>query len=287
MSEVAKSSAVIRLIINADDYAYFGGVTRGILEGARQGVIRATGVMANSPFFDEHVSLLGSVEAVDAGVHLNVTQGRPLSRQMQSYLEKQGGKFPGKSAVALAVMAGKLPVQCVREEWQAQIQRCLDAGLELKFLNTHEHVHVLPVLYKLINELAEQYNVPFIRYPAAEWRYWGGIGAVIRNAILQGMNLFNRKPIRVDTPVFVGMGKSGKLDIEYLEKCIASLRQGQTYELMCHPGYLDPDEVDDPRLLAYHHWEQELDVLLGSRFRCLCEDAGVRLVGYRDLLMQT
>jgi len=283
MRESAKLSGVTRLIVNADDYGYFDGVTRGILEGARKGVIRATGIMSNSPNFDEHVRLLESVKTVDAGVHLNITQGQPLSRQMRSYCDRQEGGFPGKFSVALAIMTGRLPVQFVREEWQSQIQRCLDAGLELKFLNTHEHVHVLPVLYKLINEMAEQYNVPYIRYPAAEWRYWGGIGGALRNTILQCVNLVNRKPQQLETPEFIGMSKSGKLDIEYLEKCIASLLPGRTYELMCHPGYFDPGEVDDPRLLAYHHWEQELEVLLGSRFRQLCEEAGVELVGYRDL----
>jgi hypothetical protein len=98
------------------------------------------------------------------------------------------------------------------------------------------------------------------------------------------MHLFNRKQIPAGTPELVGMSESGKLDINYLEKCFTSLLPGRTYELMCHPGYLDPGEIEDPNLLAYHHWEQELDLFVGSKLPRLCDSAGIRLVGYRDLL---
>ena len=284
MSENCTSTDPAYLIINADDYGYFKGVSRGILDGARNGVIRATGIMANSPDFDECITWLEGVETLDTGVHLNLTHGRPLSTQMTSCLGKWNGSFPGKFDIALAILTAKLPVQCVLEEWQEQIQRCLDAGLQISFLNTHEHIHMLPVLFKGICKLADKYDIPFVRYPSPEWQYWGGGGGAIRNLMLHGMHLFNGKQIPAGTPKLVGMGESGKLDINYLEKCFTTLLPGRTYELMCHPGYLDPGEIEDPKLLAYHHWEQELDIFVGSKLPRLCDSAGIRLVGYRDLL---
>ena len=283
MSDNGKSSDPAYLIINADDYGYFKGVSRGILKGASKGVIRATGIMANSPDFDEHIAWLAGVETLDVGVHLNLTHGHPLSMQMQSCLGKWAGEFPGKYVIAVVIMAGKLPVHTVLGEWRAQIQRCLDAGLEIRFLNTHEHIHILPVLFKGICNLADQYDIPFVRYPAPEWQCWGGIGGATRNLMLHGMHLFNRKQMIAGTPKLIGMSESGKLNINYLEKCFASLLPGKIYELMCHPGYFVSGEVEDTRLLAYHHWEQELDLILGNKLHLLCERVGIELVGYRDL----
>jgi predicted glycoside hydrolase/deacetylase ChbG (UPF0249 family) len=56
------------------------------------------------------------------------------------------------------------------------------------------------------------------------------------------------------------------------------------YELMCHPGYYDPEEVTDQRLLSYHHWEQELELLKSEELKEMCSAAGVNCVGYSDIL---
>jgi hypothetical protein len=64
---------------------------------------------------------------------------------------------------------------------------------------------------------------------------------------------------------------------------IASHAGDLVYELMCHPGHFDPNEIQDPSLPAYHAWEQELCVLRSSEFRELCESCCISLIGFRDL----
>ena len=272
------------LVINADDYGYYAGVSRGILDAARHGLIRATGIMANSEYFEEHVGWLDRVQGLDTGVHLNLTHGRPLSNHMHNALEKWDGMFPGKYRIMGEVIAGRLSVSCIQKEWQAQIQRCIDANLEPVFLNTHEHLHMYPALFKIIKNLADQYSIPFVRYSGPEWGRWDGAGGMVRNTLLHVMHLFNRKQAPPGTPVLLGMSSSGKLDIPYMQECLTGLQPGVIYELMCHPGYYYPDEVTDQRLLAYHHWEQELELLKSDKLKEMCVVAGVDCVSYRDIL---
>ena len=61
------------------------------------------------------------------------------------------------------------------------------------------------------------------------------------------------------------------------------MQPGGIYELMCHPGHFDAEEVTDRRLLAYHDWEGELGTLTSPSARALLESRGVRLIGYRHL----
>jgi len=104
---------------------------------------------------------------------------------------------------------------------------------------------------------------------------------VMRNLILSAMSVANAP--RQDSPRLLGSGVSGKLTETYLRRRLRHLRTGQVYELMCHPGHYDPDEIKEQRLIAYHDWESELRLLTSSSFHDMCADQGIRLIGYRDL----
>jgi predicted glycoside hydrolase/deacetylase ChbG (UPF0249 family) len=89
--------------------------------------------------------------------------------------------------------------------------------------------------------------------------------------------------MNTSTAHFLGLEVSGKLDMQYLQDAVPRLRAGRIYELMCHPGDFDPQEVSDPRLLGYHDWQGELRTLTSAALRELLDRNEVRLVGYRHL----
>ena len=64
---------------------------------------------------------------------------------------------------------------------------------------------------------------------------------------------------------------------------LSRLAAGEVYELMCHPGEFDAQEVTDTRLRRYHDWEGELSTLTSPAARELLQRHGIRLVGYRHL----
>jgi len=271
------------LIINADDYGYFASVSRGIIDGARDGLITATGIMANGPCFEERVDWLGNVAELDAGVHLNITYGRPLTARMKAMMHRWNGDFPGKFQMTLAILRRQIGVADVLGEWRAQIERCLAAGIDVKFLNSHEHLHMFPPLYAGVRDLAGEYGIPYVRHTRPELDRTLAPGPVLRYILLGLLERIDRRRAQPGVPQFMGFGQSGKLGVEYTQRCLSNLQAGKVYELMCHPGYFDPQEIDDPKLLAYHRWEDELALLRSAELRELCRSAGVEVIGYRDL----
>jgi len=271
------------LIVNADDYGYFRGVSRGIIESATHGIVTATGVFANAERFDEDVPALRDCPALDAGVHLNLTDGRPLTPDMRARLGRWNGRFPGKFVIVRAVMLGAIRVRDVQAEWRAQIERCLDTGLKLQFLNSHEHIHMLPVLFRLVQAFADEYRIPHVRFATADLARSRGAGTLLRGAIVGTVAAFCRRQLARPAARFLGLEASGRLRIDDLDALTAGLQPGGVYELMCHPGRLSRSEVSDPRLLDYHDWEGELATLTDPRARDLLEQRGIRSVGYRDI----
>jgi predicted glycoside hydrolase/deacetylase ChbG (UPF0249 family) len=270
------------LIVNADDYGYTEGVSRGILEAAREGIVTATGILANSPFFDDHVRELLAVPSVDVGVHLDLTARPPLTSRLASALSgAKEGTTPGKVSVALSVLSGRLDPEAVEGEWDAQIRRCLEAGVRVRFLNSHEHLHMLPPLLRVAWRLARRHGIPHVRRCVPEW--FGFRGGAARDAALQILSWIDREGGRIASPVLLGVSRSGKLDLPYLTKRMATLRGGKVYELMCHPGRVVAGEDVLPRLRAYHDWEGELAALKGADRIGLFRSPGVQRIGYRDL----
>lgn len=277
------AAAPAYLIVNADDYGYFRCVSRGILEAAANGIVTATGVFANVPHLEEHAAWLRDSHPLDIGVHLNLTDGTPLTDRLRRKLSRWSGQFPRKFTIAAAVLSGAISSADVKAEWQAQIERCLAAGLPVRFLNSHEHLHLLPPLFRLVNALAADYGIAHVRYPTSTP---GGAlpnSSRLRGVIVSALDRINRRRKATSSARFLGMECSGRLDLACLEAYLARTSPGQVSELMCHPGRFDPQEIVDPRLLSYHDWEGELRTLTSPAAREMLDRHGVRLIGYRDL----
>lgn len=271
------------LIVNADDYGYFRCVSRGILASARQGIVTATGVFANAPDLAEQAAWLRECEQLDTGVHLNLTQGMPLTIDMRQKLSHGAGCFPRKFKLAAAVLSGAITPQDVRREWHAQVERCLDHQLQPRFLNSHEHIHMLPSLFPVACDIAASFGIPHLRFTTAQLSIRARPAAQLRSAIMKGLEWTNRSECASSAPRFLGLGASGRLTLGDLESEVLTLQPGEVYELMCHPGRFDAQEIGHHPSRSYHDWEGEFSVMTNPLARELLDRQGVRLIGYRHL----
>lgn len=269
----------VRLVINADDFGYFDGISAGILDAVVAGTVTATGVIANGAAFAAWSERLRPLSGVDVGVHLNVTHGEPLTSALKGRLP--AGALPGKVALAAHLMTGRIPLSVIEDEWKAQIELCIAAGLRIRFLNSHEHVHMFPPLYRVIRDLAAEFGIRHVRYTRPEFDASLGAAGALRSVVISVSNLVLPRP--TGEPEFLGLAPSGRLDMRYVQRLLPRLRTGSTYELMCHPGRDDPVAASSPTLSRYHDWAGELTCLLDGQFRDLLAAHSIDLVRFRDL----
>lgn len=67
-----------QLIVQADDAAISRAVTLGILDAARHGAVRTTGVFTNCPDAPLAAADLRDVQGLEVGIDLNLVTGRPV-----------------------------------------------------------------------------------------------------------------------------------------------------------------------------------------------------------------
>src|SRR6266545_2812134 len=84
-----------QLVVNADDYGLTRGVSRGIREGYRLGIVTSSTAMMNMPGVGEDLRLaLEETPRLGLGVHLVLTAGRPaLTPDQVPGLVSSEGRF--------------------------------------------------------------------------------------------------------------------------------------------------------------------------------------------------
>ena len=163
-----------RIIVNADDFGMSGEVNRAIVEGFEKGVISSTTLMANMPGFEEACELARSHNLVGkVGVHLNLTEGRPLSGPIQRLplLCDNTGLFRARQTL---FRISREERRAVEVEFAAQIQTCMDRGIRPTHLDSHQHVHTEWAIGAAAIRVARRFGIRAIRLsrncgPGIDW----------------------------------------------------------------------------------------------------------------------
>lgn len=278
-----------RLIVNADDYGRAPGVSRGILEAHREGIVTSTTVMVNQPGIELQLPDALGYPDLGIGLHLVFSAWRPVLRpEAVPGLVDGHGMFLGQHS--LWAQAEEIPLDQLRAELAAQIERFVAlAGCQPDHLDCHHFVYLYPPFFQDYADLAAQHRLP-LRVPFPPETDFEQ--AVMTLPFLEGFPRdLVRGMIATDTALlrarglahpdhFIGTFFGRKmLTLEALLGLLDALPEGVS-ELMCHPGY-------DDRYLASSTYraerEVELALLIHPAVQEHVEACGIELVNFGAL----
>jgi predicted glycoside hydrolase/deacetylase ChbG (UPF0249 family) len=311
-----------RFVLHADDFGMNDAVTEGILEGFTEGLLTSTSVLANSPgvtralarwkelqaryavrdlpSLEARLRLYDSPAPFDLGIHLNLTQGRPLKGdQYPAELLDARGLFPGIGALARKLLFGGWKYRdFIEQELKAQIEFLLDHGISPTHLNAHQYVDTFPVVASLVPALLHRYGIPVVRVPYErgltrstlihrfEPLNWclGQVKSLF--AWQYGVKMERRGVLH--PAGYFGASHAGRIDLSTMEIFVSASRSGLT-EIGMHPGCVPlpsttthaGDAWYDP-LAALR--PQELALLTSPEMALLLETHRIRLSRLGDLV---
>ena len=161
------------LIVNADDYNTDSERNRGILQAARDGMVTSVSVIAGMPW-DDTVIELKNILGRRIGLHLNLTQGKPLAAGLKTLVNEYGFFYPRQTAWRKALL-GTFDMKEVEEEFAAQIEHLTAAGITPDHIDGNNHIHVFPGIARVAGSLAQRYGISRIRLPQetfSRWKQW-------------------------------------------------------------------------------------------------------------------
>lgn len=288
-----------QLIVNADDFGLTAGVTQGILDAHREGIVTSTTLMANGGAFEIAVAASRRAPALGVGVHLNLSQGVSVSPadRIPTLVDQQGRLHLTPGRLLKGILTRRVNLAEVEIELGAQIARVVGSGISPTHLDGHKHVHVLPGVSDIVIRLALDFSIPSVRCPLEDFpglretrnlRRSGRASVMKQYLVGRGVSAFawrfKQKLAEAGLAYptdFYGLSQTGFLNVRGIQGVVSRLPKG-TSELMCHPGYADAAlEKTGTRLLEQR--EIEKFALCSPFLRNFLEVSGIRLVNYEAL----
>lgn len=276
-----------RLIVNADDLGWSEGVTEGILQAHRHGIVTSSTLAANMPAAAQAITLSRNFPELGVGVHLNVCQGPALSPRGRAELAGPDGQMnhSGMGMIKRAFLRPRRMLPAIQDEFAAQIEFALSAGLKPTHLDSHRHVHAWPPIFRLVMVLAQRYDIAFVRrhresLPADMPQAPAGQRRLSRILNFLGGRCHRLAPRLQPTLGTLGVAHTGAIDAAVLLAVIAALPEGVS-ELMVHPGLARDLQAGQTRLLASR--EAELRALCDQSVLAAISRHGVVLTHYGKL----
>ena len=278
------------LIINADDFGLSGGANRGIIRAWERGILTGASLMVGGSAFKEAAALAREHPGLQVGLHLTLVQGRAvLAQQGFPALADHDGEFGNDPVLAGMRYFFLKPLRRrLYLEIEAQIAKCLDAGIALSHLDGHLNIHMHPVVFDILCELMPRYGIRSFRLSRESLaanlavdrkRIIGKCADAFIFAALarRCRNCLDRLGIRYASEV-KGLLNSGRMTQGYLLQALESLGEGLT-EIYFHPGCRPCTELD--RWMPGYLHDGELAALTSAQVAQHLARLGIRLRNYR------
>lgn len=265
----------VQLTLCADDYGASTGIDRAIDALLHAGRLSAVSCLANGPSWradGRHLARWAG--PVSVGLHLNLTEGRPLS----AALAQHWPTLPRLPALMRDAFLRRLPLEAIGAEIAAQWQAFVEvAGREPGHVDGHQHVHALPgVRERLVAAIAARPTRPWVRSTA----HLPGPGFLLKRELIRRCGgaalhgLLRRHGLAHNTAL-LGSYDLREPDYRALMARWLSALPARGTVIFCHPGSASPDGWPDVIAPAR---AREAEVLASAAFGLMLASRRIALV---------
>ena len=269
-----------RLIVNADDFGRSPSINAAVIHAHREGILTTASLMVNEPACAEAVALAKENPKLGVGLHLTLLGGRAaLAAEKIPALVDAAGKFADNPvAVGLKYFFRPGLRAQLESEMAAQFEKFHATGLKLDHVNGHLHLHLHPVVFRILMRRAREWGITHLRLPrdpfwlnvrlsGGAWLYRASHAVIFGALSAAARRVLVKRGIQFVPHVF-GLLQNGRVDERFVARLLGALPPGDS-ELYSHPSH---DE-----------FKHELDALLSPAVRELIRAQNIELIRYQDL----
>jgi len=280
MTASTNPPTVHRLIVNADDFGLSASVNAAVLRAHRDGILTTASLMVNEPGLAEAVQFARQNPRLGVGLHLTLLMGHAAlpPAQIPGLVNPRGEFSNSPVGVGMNYFFRRGLRDQLRAEIHAQFAKFHATGLPLDHVNGHLHLHLHPVIFKILMVDAAELGITHLRLTrdclARSRRMSHGhlFYRISHAAIFEFLSGRARKVLAAKkirhAQITFGLLQDSRVNEEYIMKLLPELPPGDS-ELYSHPS-LDK-------------FKPEFDALVSPRVREEIDRLGIQLIRYQDL----
>ncbi|MCL5105418.1 MAG: hopanoid biosynthesis-associated protein HpnK [Armatimonadetes bacterium] len=275
----------ITLVVNADDFGLSEQINQGIESAFQQGILRSASLMPNGAAFDDAVQIARRNPGLGVGVHISLVDEHCTAApdEVRGLIDRDGCLPHSYGAFIAAYAGGRFGIREIRAEVSAQVARALETGLDLTHIDSHQHLHVLPRIRRVVLDAARSAGIGVVRVPYERGTFGSRMFSA-RGAQVSALSLlaaaFGARAGRAGmrhADHFWGLAASGHMDETALCAVLGQLRDGVN-EIMMHPGFTDAKTSE--RYQWGYRWDDEAAALVSERVRQAVRERDIRLANF-------
>lgn len=278
------------VVINADDLGFSKGTNSGIEKAHRYGLLTSASIMPTGPAYVESLRLVKRNPRLGIGVHLSLTLGRSLlSKESIPDLVDRQGYFYANSVFLLLKTIFKPSVRRqIHRELDAQVKKVLRDGIKVDHLDSQYHVHSMPTIFPIVESIAKQYGIPFVRFPVESLFTIPLSVSFLKWALVKlfSLVLYMKGYGRAFYPVFYGILFTRDMGLNVV-KTVLKRKDTGVVEVLLHPGEFDLGQTsfDFHRqhiipFLASQNRVMELNVLCSAELKAFIKARKIQLMTF-------
>jgi predicted glycoside hydrolase/deacetylase ChbG (UPF0249 family) len=152
------------LVVTADDLGLSSGVTRGVLEAHRGGIVRSTSLLVTFPASREGAALALAEPDLEVGLHLDLVGGTPVSDPGSvPTLVDADGRFHPLGEFSRRLLTGRVRADDLATELRAQVALARSWGVPALAWDSHRHTHLIPPVARVVGALGRELGARWIR----------------------------------------------------------------------------------------------------------------------------
>lgn len=241
---------------------------------------------ANGSAFLDAVNLANDNKGLDVGVHLCLTTEKAIlsKEDIPTLVDKEGKFFRSYKSLLFKLHLKKINILEVEKELEAQIRKVIDANIKPTHVDSHNYIHMDPLIFNVVVKLAKKYKIRYVRsaceklffYPFCFQRLFIKI-VLICLAMMNKRKTITNNIVKIDN--FCGFSKSGDLDRNSFKQYISKLKPGVT-EMVCHPGTTN---VNKRYSLWNYNWQKETDTLIDITIINMIKQLNIELINFKNM----
>ena len=255
--------------MTADDFGLSSKINAGIIEAHSRGLVTASSLLIAAPSTQEAIELSRKYPQLQIGLHLGIVESYSLSKNKSllstsSYLgeNKPCLHADWKSLCIDHILKGRFNQEDWKEEFELQIIEFLKSFKSIPFINSTQHLHMMPLFMNILKPLCLKYEIPHIR--SGKKLIYSGESSKrsFQTLGIQLMSCFDNSEVNL-----AAVDEAGKSSIYTMLNVFKKIPHGVT-ELMVHPGFQDLSlKKLIPGTYKNFNWETELDALCSKELK--------------------